>query len=229
MQIGSLVSAEAQARLHLLAAATDQSSGVHWLTDYWATMRGENKLIQYEAAARIGVQFPATRVVADKSDLAGLGDPLVLKPLGVGAFEKDGVAYALHAEVVSLDDAALDGLAVAPYIVQQLIPAVRHFRIPTVDGRSWPCELDATGLPLDWRTDDAAHAAWRTSEASGVGDLAVRVAEELGLGYSCQDWVEDMSGSVWLLDVNPGGQWLFLPSETANAVSGAIADWLVGP
>lgn len=225
--IGTLGGVEAQARLQLLAAAADGLAGIEWLTDYWATMRAENKLVQYQAARRIGVPVPECRVVANSLDLDGLGEAFVMKPLGLGAYTRDGVPYVVHARLVERGDPSLDGVSVAPFIAQRYVHAVRHLRIPTVGSRSWPCQLDAAGLPLDWREEDEAHTSWRAShDDSDVGALAVRVASELRLGYSSQDWIVDATATAWLVDVNPGGQWLFLPEEAASAVTSALADWL---
>lgn len=229
VEIGTLRGVETQAGLQLLAATADAESGIEWLTDYWATMRAENKLIQYGVASRLGARVPATRVTSDPDDLRDLGDRVVMKPLGLGAYTKDGVPHAVHARLVEHGDTSLSGLSTAPYIGQQHIDAVRHLRVPTVLHRSWPCELSARGLPLDWRADDDAHSAWRTCpDGEMVGVLAARVAAGLDLGYSCQDWIEDADGGVWLVDVNPGGQWQFLPGDTAAAVTRALADWLTG-
>jgi hypothetical protein len=30
------------------------------------------------------------------------------------------------------------------------------------------------------------------------------------------------------IDLNPGGQWLFLPTDIAAEVTGALASWLTG-
>ncbi|HVE45526.1 MAG TPA: hypothetical protein VNA57_02100 [Acidimicrobiales bacterium] len=55
------------------------------------------------------------------------------------------------------------------------------------------------------------------------------MAGALGVGYSSQDWVVDRSGQPWFLDLNPGGQWLFLPEPAASAVTASVAAWLAGP
>ena len=95
-----------------------------------------------------------------------------------------------------------------------------------MQGRAWTCELQADGRPLDWRQDADAHTAWTVSDDRPVAQLALGVAAGLQLGYSCQDWIVDRCGTAWLVDVNPAGQWLFLPEPVAAAVSGAIAEWL---
>jgi hypothetical protein len=223
-----LEAVEAQAALHLLAAAGDSQCGTQWLSDYWATMRAENKLVQYEVAQGLGLRVPTTRVAACPGELTVLGKSFVVKPLGLGAYVDKGQAVAVHARLVAGDDEALDGLAKAPFIAQARVDATRHLRIPTVRDSAWPCLLDAEGLPLDWRIDDNAHTSWvSTNEYDRVGADATRLACALGLGYSCQDWIVDQQGHAWLVDVNPGGQWLFLPPEVSGPVTTSIADWLV--
>jgi hypothetical protein len=226
--IGTLAAVEAQAALHLLSAASDIGSGIEWLTDYWSTMRGENKLVQYLAAQRIGVPVPPCKVVTSADELWELGESVVMKPLGLGAYTEAGVSFAVYAKLVDRVDVSHSALAAAPFIAQKLVNAVEHLRIPTVIDRAWPCRLDAADLPLDWRMDGDAHTSWtKCTNAESVAAVAIKVAHELNLGYSCQDWVVDESGTSWLVDINPAGQWLFLPDEVGNAVTEAIADWLI--
>jgi hypothetical protein len=56
---------------------------------------------------------------------------------------------------------------------------------------------------------------------------AVRLAAALGVGYTSQDWIDD-GDRVVFIDLNPGGQWLFLPPEVARPATAAIAKHLVG-
>jgi hypothetical protein len=229
VEIGGLRGIEAQAALQLIAAITDADGGIEWLTDYWATMRAENKLVQYRVTTRAGLPVPSARVGTSVEAISGLGTPVVMKPLGLGSYTEQGISYAIHARPVDLDDPSLDGLAAAPFIAQQLVPAARHVRIPTVRGAAWPCTLDATNLPLDWRATAQAHSSWNVSDQDAeLADMAARVAASLNLGYTCQDWIIDRVGAAWLVDVNPAGQWLFLPHEVASEVTSAIANWLVG-
>ena len=39
--------------------------------------------------------------------------------------------------------------------------------------------------------------------------------------------IRDESGRLVFLDLNPGGQWLFLPDMITNAVTAAIASFMV--
>ena len=87
------------------------------------------------------------------------------------------------------------------------------------------------------RVDDAcrsraltAHRAFTTEPAPQfVHSLASTAAEQLGVGYSAQDWIQDADGTWWFVDLNPAGQWLFLPNKVAEQVTAAIASLLDGP
>lgn len=224
--LGSLPAVEATARLALIASLSD--TAIEWLTDYWSTLRAENKLVQYRVAETVGVRVPRTAVVTDPADIdPALGDPLVVKPLGLGEYRHDGVSFAVHTHLVRRDDPSLSALSVAPFIAQQRITAVWHLRVVTVGTEAWAARLDATDLPLDWRLSEGAHKSWIAAAEPTVRGMAVAVASALGLRYSSQDWIVDEDDQCWFVDGNPGGQWLFLPDEVAHPVTVAIAAWLV--
>lgn len=226
--LGSLQAAEASARTGLLTAL--DSSSTRWLTPYWSLARAENKLTQYAEAKRIGLAVPETAVCSRISELPqGLGDEIVVKPLGLGEFVTDGVAHAVHTHSMSIDDERLLAMDVAPFIVQRRIHAVRHLRVVTVVNEAWVSSIDAKNLPVDWRAAPAAHGAWRAvDEYAAVGNDALHLARELGLGYSSQDWMLDSNGDPWFIDLNPAGQWMFLPPDVSEPVTKRLAMWLIG-
>nr|MDT0664925.1 hypothetical protein [Micromonospora sp. DSM 115978] len=104
----------------------------------------------------------------------------------------------------------------------------RHLRVVTVGSQAWAAALDADKLPVDWRLEDRAHdefvavadpASLRTCAA------AVRLADQMRVRFSSQDWIDTGSRLVFL-DLNPAGQWLFLPDSVSTPVTTAIANWL---
>ena len=225
MALGSRPAVEATARLALIASLSD--TDIEWMTDYWSTLRAENKLVQYRLALAAGVAVPSTSVVTDPADIdPKLGALVVMKPLGVGDFREDGEPFAVHARLVNRGDPVLAGMSVSPFIAQQRIMATRHLRVVTVGTRAWAAQLDARGLPLDWRQSATAHSSWKPASMPEVEVMAITVARALRTGYTSQDWIEDERGKCWFIDGNPGGQWLFLPDVVAGPVTDAIADWL---
>lgn len=211
----------------LIAIASDPS--VLWLTSLNRLFFAENKLLQVRAARQLGIAAPATAVVASASDIPdALGSPLVVKPLGPSHFTDDERGeQVLWSQPIERSAPQLAHLGGAPFILQQHLRADRHLRVVTVRERVWVCALDATGLPLDWRRNEEAHRAFEVSDDPDVAEAAKRIAEALGVGYSSQDWILS-DGRPHFIELNPAGQWLFLPEPAASGVTAEIAAWLAG-
>lgn len=209
----------------LIAIASDPS--VSWLTPLDRLFFAENKLLQARAADRLGIPVPATAVAATATDIPEqLGSPLVVKPLGPSHFTDDGGGeQVLWSHPLDRSAPELAHLKGAPFILQQHLDADRHLRVVTVRNRVWVCALDAAGLPLDWRRNEEAHGAFEPIEDADVADAARRIAGALGVGYSSQDWIAS-GKDRYFIELNPAGQWLFLPEPVASEVTGEIAVWL---
>jgi hypothetical protein len=158
-----------------------------------------------------------------------LGERFVAKPLGPGQFEDpDGQPQVVFAKDLTRGARELDALGGAPFLLQELVEAEQHLRIVTVADRAWVCALEARNLPLDWRREDRAHDAFEPSAGrADVAAAAVELARKIGVRYTSQDWLVT-GGDTYFLDLNPGGQWLFLPEPISSEVSAAIAGWLAG-
>lgn len=228
--LGSHRGAVLSARLTLLGALL-RDEAITWLSPIDRLIAAENKLVQYRKALYIGIRVPATVVAMHPRELAAaVGDPLLLKPLGVGNYAgDDGGQHIVHAQRVTVDELAGVDLAAAPFLAQELLTARSHLRIVTVQGRAWAAELDASGLPVDWRSHPPAHDAFTAMHPGdpAITASAVKLADRLGVGYSSQDWLVDKHGPAFL-DLNPGGQWLFLPPQVRGPVTASLAQWLAG-
>lgn len=186
-------------------------------------------MVQYRAVRAAGLGVPETLICSHPADLAAaLGDPFVVKPLGPGNFTgDDGQERVVHTQTVTADDLTGADLLEAPFLAQQLA-ACPHLRIVTVKDRVWTAELDADGLPPDWRQAEAAHHGFRASKHWRETERdALLLARHLKMGFTCQDWIVDAAGPAFI-DLNPGGQWLFLPDSMAAQIADYLATWLRG-
>lgn len=226
---GSLPSAERNAWVDLLVGII-QASPLQWLSALPRVATTDNKVVQWAAARACGVPIPLTAVVSGVDLLPDtFAGKMIVKPLGPSDFvDHRGVAQVVWATVLDRADPILASLGAAPFLVQELIPAVAHLRVVTVNGRVFGGRLAAGGLEADWRRHDDAHHCfepWPVPER--VASLALALTAALGVGYSSQDWIETArAGGHIFLDLNPAGQWLFLPDEVARSVSREIASWL---
>jgi glutathione synthase/RimK-type ligase-like ATP-grasp enzyme len=211
----------------LIAIAADPK--VRWLTPLERLFFAENKLLQIRAAREIGISVPATAVSAASSDIPeALGSPLVVKPLGPSHFSDEvGAEQVLWSQPLERSAPELAHLSGAPFILQEHIRADRHLRVVTVRSRAWICSLDAAGLPLDWRRSEAGHSAFEVADEPKLAEASKQIAAALSVGYSSQDWILS-DGRFHFIELNPAGQWLFLPEPVASEVTAEIAAWLIG-
>ncbi|HEY3546150.1 MAG TPA: hypothetical protein VGK17_08670 [Propionicimonas sp.] len=223
VRIGSHAAAVLAARLTLLGALM-RDSRVDWLTTSEHLAAAENKIVQQDAAHSLGIRTPATVIGASLSRVAStVGDPFVAKPLAVASFETDGQTRVAYAEAVAAANLAGVDILEAPFLFQELIKAETHLRVVTVADRALVCAQSAVGLPVDWRRADLAHESFAASyEHDDIAQRAVALAHAMDVGYSSQDWVVQ-DGEAYFLDLNPAGQWAFLPDEISNTVSRSIA------
>lgn len=207
-----------------------QLAGVSWLSELNQIFAAEDKLVQSRACHEAGVNCPPTVLLTRRERIPSeFGDRLVVKPLAAGHYRtEDGEARVVFATPMHRDDPRLDLLAGAPFLVQPELDARSHLRVVTVGGNAWVSELESSQIPVDWRAAAAAHSSFRPSTNREVAAQAVGLAATLDVGYSSQDWLIDKSGVAHFLDLNPAGQWLFLPRQVSERITLAIAEWLVG-
>jgi hypothetical protein len=199
---------------------------VEWLSPLEQLLAADNKVIQWQACVALDIPVPRTIVTSNRSEIpSAFGDRLVAKPLGPGSYRaEDGGQRVVLTTGLEADDDRLDALDGAPFIVQERLDAESHLRVVTVRDMSWVYESRET-TALDWRFTEGAHASFEYSRAwNPVAQMAIRLARHLGVGFSSQDWIVTDQRVVFL-DLNPGGQWLFLPRRPADATE-AIAAWL---
>lgn len=201
---------------------------IGWVTSPRSLRAAEGKLEQWKAARRLGIDYPRTLVTsrADHVRAQFRGDVLV-KPLGSGQFVHGDEVRTVFAEAMATNDSRLNFLSEAPFIVQELLHTERHLRVVTVGEQVWVAALQASAEePVDWRRTRANHDSFVDvcEELPDVAADATAIAEEFSLGYSSQDWVQTSEGRTVLLDLNPSGQWLFLPEAVGLEVADALAE-----
>ena len=192
-------------------------------------LNAENKLVQAVAATELGIATPRTLVTNDPAELKeAFPEEFIIKPLGPGHFYEGDEARVVYTTVLQHDSPELATLGTAPFLAQCKLEVRRHLRVVTVLKRFWAASIEGPSWPLDWREAAEAHSAFVPTEPPAeVATGAVALAEHLHLGYSSQDWLICDDG-CYVVDVNPAGQWLFLPEPIASAVADAIATWLGG-
>ena len=78
-----------------------------------------------------------------------------------------------------------------------------------------------SGQLCDWRHADPEGLGFVSVDAADFGEAPARLAAELGLSFSVQDWMI-INDVPLFLEVNPRGQWLFLRGADKRVVSSLV-------
>ncbi len=228
-RVGSVADVSFRARVRLIASIARHGNR-EWVTDIDALQAAEDRVRQLAVASRLGIATPPTIVSSDPYEVqTALGGDAVIKPLVTGAFvDASGEPQAVHTAPLTADLLASGDFGAAPFIAQKRIEVRQHLRVVTAGRVVTTAALDACMWPLDWRVADEAHHSWRCHESPEVEVQAVRLAAELCAGFSSQDWLVPESGPPVFIDLNPAGQWMFLPREVADPITEHIVSFLSG-
>lgn len=226
--IGTQQAASLLARLGTVGSIA-RDSQVKWLSLVDQIVSTENKMMQYRAATKLGISVPGA-VIARHTDTirSAIGDDFIVKPIGPGNFTNiEGRPSVAFARAITTEELGQVDLLHSPFIFQERVSADAHFRVVTVEDNAWVARLDAKGLPVDWRSSEAAHSAFVIADEPDLITQALALSNALALGYSSQDWIQS-KGVNYFVDLNPGGQWMFLPTRISDQVAAALADFLCG-
>jgi glutathione synthase/RimK-type ligase-like ATP-grasp enzyme len=207
------------------------TAGVEWLTALPQLLRAENKLAQLATARALGIDVPRTLSTSSTEVVHHvLGSRILVKPLGPGQYlDETGEEVMVPATILNSTDLGPE-IGTCPFLFQEPLLARRHLRVVTVHDQAWATALPAEGLPVDWRLADHAHDGFVPADdptTDRARAAAVRLASQLDVRFSSQDWI-DTGDRLVFLDLNPAGQWLFLPEAVSAAVTESIAGWLGG-
>ena len=227
--VGSVADVSFRARVRLIAAIA-RCSHREWVTNIDALQAAEDRIHQLAVAHRLGILVPPTIVSSDPAEIErALGDDAVIKPLATGAFvTAEGEPRAVHTTPLTPDLLASGDFGAAPFVAQTRVEVRQHLRVVTAGSVVTAAALDADHWPVDWRVAEEAHHSWRRHESPQVAAQAARLASELRVGFSSQDWLVPVSGSPMFIDLNPAGQWMFLPPEVADPITDHIVSFLSG-
>ncbi|MFJ7422743.1 ATP-grasp ribosomal peptide maturase [Streptomyces uncialis] len=187
------------------------------------------------AAQRSGLQVPRTLITnrADDARAFILSQPqqaAAYKPLGAaGPSGAGGEPVAVWTSKVSADEIT-DGVARTAHLFQEWIDKEYEVRLTAVGSEMFAAEIHA-GSPasrIDFRRDYDS-LTYRVRSVPGHIACGVRsLMDALGLRYVALDFlVGQGTGDWYLIDVNPGGQFGFVP-ELRAPITQALADVLEG-
>jgi glutathione synthase/RimK-type ligase-like ATP-grasp enzyme len=207
-----------------------------WVNPRQAANRAGNKILQHEAARRVGLSTPRALYSNHPGEirrfLATVGGQAVYKPLCGLVWEKGDSRFMIFTSIVTGETLVEDTLLQnVPGIYQEVVAKAYEVRI-TMCGtlalgvRLWSQET--TRGKLDWRRAYDELKMEPLEIPQPIQLRCARVLHRLGLVFGCFDFIVTPSGEWVFLEVNQMGQFLFLEEPSGLYLLDAFTEFLIG-
>lgn len=192
-----------------------------WVNHPWADIRASSKLLQLRAANAAGLQIPDTIITNRFCDVINFWNRhnanIIAKKIS-GA-----PGFSLATIPVTEDMLSEDDIKLAPAIYQPKIDAYKHLRVLVLGN-----DVYAAGIKtkeMDWRRD--LNGSFENCELSfDLKRQIINVIDRLGLRMGVMDFIEAKDNTLYFLEVNPQGQFLFIEGLTGEKWALACAKFL---
>jgi hypothetical protein len=218
---------------------------VPWLPALPNTMRLAGlKTRQLAVAAAVGFAVPETLVTNDPQAFYDFYEEqhgaLISKLPGSALHSFNGQLPGLQPllagiqrlteHVTRFDLAAAPCIELAPVTFQQEIDKAFELRVTVVGERVFAARIDSQQnmrTRSDWRRYDLDHTPHSAYELTPeVARRCVTLTHRLGLCFGAIDLIVTPAGECVFLEINPGGQYLWIEEMTGLPISAAICDLL---
>lgn len=191
------------------------------------------KPLQLTTAAQVGMSVPGTLVTNDAHEVRAFAmtapDGLIAKTFGAPTIVEQGTRKVAFTRRVSDDGLAdLAGVEHTAHQFQCWLPKAYDVRVVAVGGRLFAVAIraDSRDGHLDFRRDYDACRYDLVDLPPGLAGMIARLMKHFGLIYGALDFVVDVDGTWWFLEINPGGQFGWLEKATGAPITAALADLL---
>jgi glutathione synthase/RimK-type ligase-like ATP-grasp enzyme len=198
----------------------------------------DHKELQLKRALSHGLLIPRTIFSNDPDEVKSFyeneGGQIVTKMQSSFAVYDGGEEQVVFTTKVQESQLAeLDNLCYCPMIFQEFLPKKLDIRCTVVGDQMFTAAIDSQQSSLtevDWRRDGASTLDdWFPYDLPEDTQAALlKVVSDFGLNYAAADFVLTRDDRLVFLEINAGGEWLWMTTHVGLPVDRAIAEILAG-
>lgn len=227
---------EKESRYALIGSLLSLSREVPTMNSPEAVWIAEHKPYQLAVANQCGLRIPDTLISNLPSEAEAFFSDhqpnVITKPVRTGYIDDAENPKAIYTSKVNASHMEhISRLSVSPATFQPLIHKHSDIRVTIVGRRIFTAEICSQtdhDASVDWRktsNPDLPHQ--HHSLPKNLENNLLHYMKCLGLIYGAIDLVLDNEGNYFFLEINPGGQWLWLDRILNFGITQSISDWLV--
>jgi len=206
-----------------------------WVNAPWHMDACDSKIVQMQAACRIGFNVPKLLVTNQSDALLEFtsGQEVVVKQLSdICVFEENGIsARGLYTHRLQPEDFRhLPDLERSPAFFSAFIDKAYDVRVTVVGEEIFAVRIFSQEFPesqVDFRRREGDWAMEPCELPDDLTDKIVRLMRYFHLRFGALDFAVDREGRYWFLEVNSEGNWLWMERELDLPISGAITNNLL--
>ena len=195
----------------------------------------EHKILQLRIARECGLRVPETLMTNDpdkaRKFLRAARQPAIVKTLSPFSVRRGKDEMTIFTTTVNTADAkALSGLRFCPLIFQRKIEKSFDLRVTIVGDDVFPVTIDSRRFSQD--NTDWRHIP-KPEQYCTQFDIPKKLHQQLrrlmsyyGLHYGAIDLLLTPGGKFYFLELNPCGDWSWLPKDTQNEVASSLSKLL---
>ena len=208
--------------LAIIDGLANSFSGVV-LTKPYLLRQAENKIFQLIYAKSHSILMPKSFIGNDYWKC--INDQRIIKPISVGKIETSSGIAIIQTNLMHEND-SYDSPELTPVYIQEYIKKSFEVRITVVDDDFFAVKIVSDNM-IDWRAGN--------NNQYEIIDIPIEIKKcikmmmkDFQLRFGAIDYIVDVDGKWYFLEINPNGQWQWLECILGLSISDSIMNMLLG-
>ncbi len=206
-----------------------------WVNDYNNLRLPSSRINQIPVARQLGIPIPPTLVTNHYEPALHFLQQYkncIVKPMSYSGFLHEGQQYGCYSRPINIEtlEAFRESIHLAPLFIQKRILKKAEYRVTLIGKRHFVCRLDAEHL-----NDPDVSMDWRVTEPDKVSHIPDTLPESyihklqqmldiFGLNFGAFDVIRDDDDELYLIELNPNGQWYWIEILTKMPMAQAMVE-----
>lgn len=209
--------------LAIIDGLANSFSGVV-LTKPYLLRQAENKIFQLIYAKSHSILMPKS-FIGNNDYWKYINDQRIIKPISVGKIETSSGIAIIQTNLMHEND-SYDSPELTPVYIQEYIKKSFEVRITVVDDDFFAVKIVSDNM-IDWRAGN--------NNQYEIIDIPIEIKKcikmmmkDFQLRFGAIDYIVDVDGKWYFLEINPNGQWQWLECILGLSISDSIMNMLLG-
>lgn len=209
--------------LAIIDGLANSFSGVV-LTKPYLLRQAENKIFQLIYAKSHSILMPKS-FIGNNDYWKCINDQRIIKPISVGKIETSSGIAIIQTNLMHEND-SYDSPELTPVYIQEYIKKSFEVRITVVDDDFFAVKIVSDNM-IDWRAGN--------NNQYEIIDIPIEIKKcikmmmkDFQLRFGAIDYIVDVDGKWYFLEINPNGQWQWLECILGLSISDSIMNMLFG-